>query len=124
MNSSASFPKAERLKSRKAIQALFESGQSEFHYPLKFIYRTFTPFEERPLIRAAVSVSKRNFKKAVDRNHIKRQLREIFRLHKEPLYARLPEGLHMDMMIIFIGKQQEVYQKMEKAYLQIIDQYL
>jgi len=121
MNSSASYSKAERLKSRKAIQHLFESGSSQFQYPIKFVFRIFPASEERPAVRAGVSVSKRNFKKAVDRIRIKRQLRELFRLHKQRLYHQLNDDQHMDLMIIFVGKQAEPYQKMEKAYLQVID---
>ncbi|WP_338770154.1 ribonuclease P protein component [Bernardetia sp. ABR2-2B] len=84
------FTKQERLSSVKDIETLFKKGKSLFVFPLKVV---FTPKKVEKEIqensqnkirpaRLLISVSKRNFKKAVDRNRIKRQIREGYRLQK------------------------------------------
>jgi ribonuclease P protein component len=77
------FPKAERLKSRKQIDSLFEKGKAVSVPPVRAIY-LFSPAESGSLL-AGVTASKKSFKKAVDRNRIKRLLREAYRLQKEPM---------------------------------------
>lgn len=77
------FPKAERLKSRKQIDLLFADGKAVSVFPVRAIYR-FSPSEESG-VWVGVTASKRYFKKAVDRNRIKRLLREAYRLQKEEL---------------------------------------
>lgn len=82
MNPVHSFPKSERLCSRKAIEALFASGNRSFTaFPLRVVYRQA---EETQLL---ISVSKRHFKHAVDRNRAKRQIREAWRLNRDILTA-------------------------------------
>ncbi len=80
---SATFPKTEKLKSRKEIALLFSEGKTIAKYPVRLLFRkTTTTTTTNVPIKAAVSVSKRNFKNAVDRNHIKRLLRESYRKNK------------------------------------------
>jgi ribonuclease P protein component len=84
------FSKKERLSSVKDIETLFKKGKSLFVFPLKvvFIPKKLDDKKEEneqkviPPARLLISVSKRNFKKAVDRNRIKRQIREGYRLQK------------------------------------------
>ncbi len=84
------FTKQERLSSVKDIEILFKKGKSLFVFPLKvvFIPKKLEDIKEEneqkviPPARLLISVSKRNFKKAVDRNRIKRQIREGYRLQK------------------------------------------
>ena len=78
--------KDDRLKSRKAIEYLFKEGKSFSIFPLRVLY-TINAASEKPTnnLRAGFSVSTRNFKKAVDRNRIKRLLREAYRLQKHLL---------------------------------------
>ena len=74
------FPKHERLCSRKAIEALFAGGNRAFSaFPLRVVYR------RAPELQILVSVSKRHFKHAVDRNRAKRQIREAWRLNRDIL---------------------------------------
>lgn len=82
------FPKSERLKSRKQIDALFEQGKSFAVFPIRVTYQFF-PNAEKAGLQVGVSASKRFFKKAVDRNRIKRLLREAYRLQKEDLQTQL-----------------------------------
>ena len=81
----ATFSKIERLKSKKEIDILFSDGKSISKYPIRLVYKK-TDFNEKIKIRAGVSVSKRNFKKAVDRNFIKRLMRESYRKNKYIVY--------------------------------------
>jgi len=72
------FKKGERLSSEKSIATLFAEGDSFFQYPFKVVYKkeqSTYPFS----VQLLISVSKRNFKKAVDRNKIKRLIREAYR---------------------------------------------
>lgn len=73
-----------RLRGKSAVKALFESGSSFFQYPFKVVIGLDERKEIFPL-RMLVSVSKRNFKNASDRNKIKRQTREAWRRQKGPL---------------------------------------
>jgi ribonuclease P protein component len=73
-----SFPKSLRLTGKKQISLLFSKGKSKIAFP----FRVLTlPLEQQPA-RVLFSVSSRNFKKAVDRNRIKRMMREAYRLNR------------------------------------------
>ena len=92
------FPKSERLCSRKAIEALFAGGNRAFSaFPLRVVYRVI-PQESTPSLspQVLISVSKRHFKHAVDRNRAKRQIREAWRLNRDilsPSSGSVPDGL-------------------------------
>ena len=67
------YPKNEKLKSKITIGLLFTEGKSVSKYPLRLVYKSGT-FGEGEKIKMGVSVSKKNFKRAVDRNYFKRIL--------------------------------------------------
>lgn len=75
------FKKEERLSKEKTIQELFEKGSSFYLYPFKVFFRE-NPDHAVPHHQVLISVSKKNFKSAVDRNLIKRRIREAYRLNK------------------------------------------
>lgn len=79
-----SYPQAEKLKSKKIIDSLFTQGKSVSKYPLRLVYVAHD-FEENVPLKMGVSVSKKYFKNAVDRNYFKRLLRECYRLNKHLL---------------------------------------
>lgn len=83
------FRKEERLKSRKIIKSLFDHGKIIHQYPFKVIYIIQKAPENNYPAQIAVSVSKRNFKRATDRNYIKRKIREAYRRNKHALYDEL-----------------------------------
>lgn len=83
-----SFSKDEILRKKKLIDRLFAEGSSFFIYPFKVFYLA-VPLESPTRAQILISVGKRAFKHAVDRNRIRRQIREGYRLHKQQLYDHL-----------------------------------
>lgn len=116
-----SFHKKEKLKSEKLIARLFNEGQSISAYPLRLVYLP-TIFDDGISIKASVSVSKRNFKKAVDRNRIKRLMREAYRLHK-PSYFNNFSGSYA-FMILYIGKEATDFDALNLKMAQLFDKFL
>lgn len=108
-----SLNKNERLSRKKLIDKLFEDGKTLFVYPLKLVYAEMELPVEYP-IQTGFSVSKRNFKRAVKRNKIKRLLRETYRLNKGIVYDAKKEK-QLAVMIIYSGKVIEDYQFIEKS---------
>lgn len=101
------FVRTERLKSRKAIGSLFKGGHSYVAYPIRVVWKEASPYlAEMSRAQVVISVSKRNFKTAVARNRIKRQIREAYRLQKAEFYDKLvAENLHISLMISYIAKE-------------------
>lgn len=92
------YNKKEKLKSRKQLQVLFSSGHTLLHFPVKVFYTlAATPLDNR--IKAGVGASSRQYKKAVQRNRIKRLLREAYRLNKGPLHQFLAQ--HNQQLVVF-----------------------
>lgn len=83
MSRQFTYGKDEKLKSRKIIESLFNSGQSFTVYPLKVLYKIES--SDEAILQAGVAVSKRLFKKAVERNWVKRLMRESYRIQKNDL---------------------------------------
>ena len=113
------FPKAEKLKSAKTIENLFSEGKTFSKFPIKVF---FLPHKEITSNLAAFAVPKRNFKSAVDRNRVKRQLREAYRLNK----YLLEEGDdHKDdykfvMLFLYLGKEKPEYTQVNKAFIKLL----
>ena len=95
------FPKKEKLKSKTLIEQLFVEGKNISNFPLKLIYLK-TTFEDGAKIKTGVIAPKKNFKKAVHRNRIKRLLREAYRLNKPIIFNNI-EGSYA-FMILYLGK--------------------
>lgn len=96
-----SYSNKEKLKSEKLITKLFSEGQSVVAYPLRLVYLQTTHTDDVKL-KTGVSVSKRNFKKAVDRNRIKRLLREAYRLNNSEYFNNITSSYAL--MILYISK--------------------
>lgn len=102
------FSKAERLNSKKIIDKLFEKGSektsSVFLYPFRVVYLPQNN-DENNLVSIIISVSKRSFKKAVDRNTLKRRIKEAYRLNKNLIYSSKPSILPAHIAFIYVGKE-------------------
>jgi len=109
--------KTDRLKSKKAIQQLFAEGKSFKKYPIRVLY---LPVEDAEKTKAGFSVPKRLFKLAVDRNRIKRQLREAYRVNRPSLEQE--NGKKFVLMFIYMTREEVSYTQIEKAMLVLLKQ--
>lgn len=100
---SYTFPKSERIVSQKLIDELFTSGQSHSltAFPLRAVYLYHTALTLH--LQILISVPKRRFKHAVDRNHVKRQIREAYRKHKQLVYDSLSDGQSLAIAFIWLS---------------------
>ncbi len=97
------FKKEERLCKRTDLEFLLKKGQSFNRFPLRVTYVAHTPALSPPL-RIAISVPKRKVKNAVDRNRMKRLVRESYRLQKHALIPFLEERkVSLDVLLVFTG---------------------
>lgn len=104
------FNKHEKLKSKKLIKLLFENGEKISVFPMLLMYLK-VEHDSKYFVQAGVTVSKRNFNKAVNRNRIKRLLRESYRLNKPFLYEKLENNVDLKeskyiFMFIYLGKKE------------------
>ncbi len=113
------FGKNQKLKSRKVIEELFTSDQIFFSYPIKCILLA-QPSDKYVLPKIATVVSKRNYKRAVDRNKVKRLLREVYRLNSFDFKSTIPKDKQYNLAFIYIGKTIEPYISIEKAMKMIL----
>lgn len=113
--------KAERLKSRKLIEKLFEEGTSLKVYPFRLTYLQITHTSDFP-VQAAFSASKKRFKKAVERNRIKRLLKEAYRYEKHIVYEKT--AIPYVFMITFIGKEVPAFVDVKKSIRKLLNVFV
>lgn len=112
--------KEEKLKSRKLIERLFIEGDSIKEFPLRM---KFLQIENADFpIKVAFSVPKKNIKLAVDRNRIKRLIRETYRLNKHILFNNV-DGNYV-IMIIYTDKVEWKYEELEKKMIGILNKFV
>jgi len=110
----------EKLKSRKQITQLFDEGLSLKEYPIRL---RFLKVEETDLqFKVAFSVPKRNVKLAVNRNKIKRLLREVYRLNKHLLMDTIESNFIL--MFIYTDKIEWEYQDLEKKMILVLHKFV
>ncbi|HTN47298.1 MAG TPA: ribonuclease P protein component [Flavipsychrobacter sp.] len=110
----------ERLKRKKHIDTLFSMGKAYSVFPVTIKYLVVQPASEDSIpVLAGFSVSKKKFKHAVDRNRIKRLLREAWRLHKHELDF-IPEEQQLHVFLIYTGKEIISFKEIESSVLKCI----
>lgn len=107
----ACFPVQERIKSSLAIKSVMDEKKCVSSFPLKCYYRLVPRNEAASQL--AVVASKRRFKHAIDRNRIKRMMREAYRLNKGSV--TIPDNSTLQMCWIFIGRELPEYQQLSEA---------
>jgi ribonuclease P protein component len=121
------FKKEERLCSRKSLDLLFKNGSSFLLYPFRITYLLVDEPHQFP-VQVVINVAKKRYKRAVDRNLIKRRTREAYRLQKELLlYTQLQNQQQLVLLSLqFIGKEKYDYiffeKKLSLAFKKLISQ--
>ncbi len=117
------FPREQRLRSKRRIDALFGGGQGGFVYPLRYVVlREQAPESEVCLL---VSVPKRHHKRAHARNLLKRRLREAYRLQKEPLREAMQRrGERLSLALLYTSDRILAYAAIEQAVHKILETLL
>ena len=115
------FTKAERLCSKILIDKLIETGKSFNISPFRSIWLEVS--ESSVPVQFVISVPKRNFKKAVDRNRLKRQTREAYRKNKKLLYDHLDDKKVL-LMLIYTAKTMIEYKELEEKIIMILQRLI
>ncbi len=123
VSSKQTFPKEERLNSKKLIQELFEKGSSFYLYPFKVIYLP-NPDTSYSRHQVVISVSKKRFKRAVDRNLIKRRIKESYRLNKYSLYSAEKITTPLLIAYIYTGKEIHPFPLIESKLIKSINRLI
>ena len=114
------YPKNEKLKSQKTIDLLFSKGKSVTKYPLRLVYVETN--DELEKLKFGVSVSKKHFKNAVDRNYFKRVLRETYRLNKHIIHENLNKSYAI--MFFYQTKEKLAYAEIEEKTVQLFHKWV
>lgn len=115
-----SYPKSEKLKQKKTIDLLFSEGRSVSKYPLRLVY-ILLENDSNSELKFGASVSKKYFKKAVDRNYYKRVLRESFRLNKHLILDNLDNTYAI--MLFYQSSDRLPYQEIHLKTIQLLEKF-
>ncbi len=116
------FKKNEHLKSKKTIERLFKDGNVIYEYPVRAIWIKMQLPGNKTLARVSFSVSKKRFKKAVDRNRIKRLMREAYRLNKQQFILNLEnKSVQTAIMFVYIGDNLTSFKFIENKIIVILN---
>ena len=107
------------LKRRVVMDRVFEAGQTAKGFPMIVRFAEVSPDGPAPT-RVAFTVSKRRFRKAVDRNRIKRLMRESWRLHRSIFEDNIPAGKQWAVVLIFVGRDLPASQEVEKGMVKLL----
>lgn len=111
------FPKAEKLSNKIYIEKLYQFGKVIQQYPFR-IHWLENEISDTP-VKVIISAPKRNFKKAVDRNKIKRRIREAYRKHKTELLDVIPKQKFF-LSFVYTAKIIEPYDTIEKKMIMVL----
>lgn len=99
-----------RLKREQHIETLFQSGKAFSIYPLRVVWHLVSRGADPSPVKAGFSVSKKKFKRAVDRGRVKRLLRESWRLQQHALLPHIPEGKQLHLFLLFTDATLPTYE--------------
>jgi ribonuclease P protein component len=118
------YKKGEKLKSRKLIEQLFSKGKRFRSFPIQLVYLQVEHKSEY-LIQSGFTVSKRHFKHAVDRNRIKRLMREAYRLQKHSIFEKTDKIYTKKyiFMFIYMSNEKLAYQEVAIHIKRLLDQF-
>jgi len=116
------FGKQDKLKSALTIETLYHANQFVVSFPLKCFYLFSEQTDEQKAVRVAFTVPKRTFKKAVERNQLKRRMREAYRLnYKKKLELCINQNdKQLQLLVIYIGKEKLDYGTIEKNMCDVL----
>ena len=124
MGVSYTFHKLEKLSHKATIDAIFQKkGISIFKPPILLVYlqtELHTPFS----CQVMVSVGKRKFKRATDRNRIKRQIHEIYRVQKHRIYDAISGDTQYALGILYLAKEHNSSEDISKQLTAAIDEFI
>jgi ribonuclease P protein component len=114
-----SLSKSERLKSRKQIDQVFETGEKVTLFPFRLLYRVE---QGTGNVKAGFTVSSKNFPRAVERNRIKRLSREAYRLQKKELETVvLKNDYSLHLFFIYTGREIVGYKEISEPLKKLLD---
>lgn len=116
------FTKSERLCSKVIIDKVFASGKQIVGPSFKLIWMKAEEKDVEP-VQILISVPKRNFKKAVDRNKLKRRIREVYRKNKNLVYNEI-QSQTFYLMLIYTGKNMIEYKEIEEKIIKLLQRLI
>ncbi len=117
--------KAERINSKLTIENIFRKGQSVFSHPYKLVCVENSNNDDSPLVEILISVGKKRFKKAVDRNAIKRLIRESYRTNKHLLWDFCEKNnTKLSITLVYVGNVIGNIENHNKTMIKVMDKML
>jgi ribonuclease P protein component len=119
------FPLKEHLKSKRVIEQVYANGASVTSFPLRAIFIEQPTEEQEPTAAILINVSKKRFRHAVDRNLVKRRIREAYRTSKHPFIEALENnGKKMAVAIIYIDNKHNSTAFIRKKMARLLESIL
>ena len=115
--------RVEILKSKNKLDLVFKEGKSITQFPIKCIFKQIDLEDNTQKLQIGFSVPKRQFKRAVDRNLLKRRLREAYRLNKKIIQNSLQEkDKQLLLFLIYLGNKPHSYKEIEDKLVLILQE--
>ena len=116
------FPLKEHLKSKRVIEQVYANGASVTSFPLRAIFIEQPQEEQEPTAAILINVAKKRFRHAVDRNLVKRRIREAYRTSKHPFIEALQSNnKKMAVAIIYIDNKHSSTSFIKKKMIKLLD---